>query len=206
MNIYDNNREFERLLAEYTGAPHVVVLDNNCNGIFLCLRYFHYHGPYHNEVTVRSHTYPGVAYAVKAAGYKVRFGFSPPELKGEYKLEPFPLWDSALRFTSGMYKQGQFQVLSFTGPFKTMKLGKAGAILCPTEEAATWLRRAAFSGRNMVSYHDDVFDMPEGYNMYLPATIATLGVQLMQGVAPHNPDLTMTYPDLSDPKHTGLNT
>lgn len=204
MNIYDNNREFERLLAEYTGAPHVVVLDNNCNGIFLCLRYFHYHGPHHNEISIRSHTYPGVPYAVRAAGYNVRFVKSNRELQGEYRLVPFPLWDSALRFTSGMYKEGQFQVLSFTGPFKTMKLGKAGAILCPTEEAATWLRRAAFSGRNMVSYHDDVFDMPEGYNMYLPATIATLGVQLMQGVAQHNPDLTMTYPDLSDHKHTGF--
>lgn len=198
-NIYDNTREFERLLGRYTGAPYVVAVDNCCNGIFLCLRYFAKKAD-HKYITIPRHTYIGVPYAIRAAG------FNPVEdpgsrkdgyLEGEYQLAPLPVWDSALRFTSGMYRPGQFQVLSFTGPHKHLKLQKAGAILCPNLLAYTWLRRARFSGRNECSYHEDTFEMPEGYNMYLPAMLSTLGVHLMQGIPQYNPDLRLPYPDWS---------
>jgi len=118
-------------------------------------------------------------------------------LQGAYQLFPYQIFDSALRFTSGMYEPGTFQCLSFTGPYKHLRLGKAGAILCDNAEAAAWLRRASFSGRNYVSYHDDTFDLQEGYNMYLPHTIAALGVQLMQGMERNKPDLCLPYPDWS---------
>lgn len=198
-SIYDNTREFERLLSRYTGAPYVIAVDNCCNGIFLCLRYFANKAD-HRYITIPRHTYIGVPYAIRVAGFNP---VADPKsrtdgyLEGEYQLSPLPIWDSALRFTSGMYRPGQFQVLSFTGPYKHLKLQKAGAILTDNEIAATWLRRARFSGRNECSYHDDTFTMPEGYNMYLPAMISTLGVHLMQGIAEHNPDLRLPYPDWS---------
>jgi len=202
----DVNREFERLLCEYTGAPYAVVLDSNCSALFLCLRWLendkrHVYGTsYDKKVYIPKHTYIGVPYEIRAAGYDPQ----PSDdlqlngnLKGEYQLLPYPIWDSALRFTSGMYRPGQMQCLSFTGPFKHLKIGKGGAILLDNEEAYKWLLRASFSGRNQCSYHDDVFDMPEGYNMYMDHQKAILGVHLMQGFPKHNEDLCLPYPDWS---------
>jgi len=205
------NREFERLLCEYTGAPYAVVVDSNCSALFLCLRWWasqpppkvhDIRGVQGKQVRIPEHTYIGVPYAIRAAGFEPRpYGgsmyFGPPDdgtLKGEYNLWPYPIWDSALRFTSGMYRPGQMQCLSFTGPYKHLKLGKGGAILTDNKEAYEWLMRASFSGRNQCSYHDDVFDMPEGYNMYMPHTIAMHGVHMMQGFPKHNEDLCLLYP------------
>ena len=38
-NVYDITDEFERKLADYTGAPYVVTLDNMSNALFLALYY-----------------------------------------------------------------------------------------------------------------------------------------------------------------------
>lgn len=202
MNIYDNTREFERLLCQYTGAKYAVAVDNCCNAIFLCLRYFAQQG-IPGEIRIPSHTYIGVPYAIKAAGFMPVGEESPEYLTGEYRLKPLPIWDSALRFTSGMYQEGQFQCLSFTGPYKHLKLHKAGAILHDNDAADVWLRRARFSGRGETSYHQDTFTHPEGYNYYLPAMLSTLGVHLMAGVNQHNPDLVLPYPDWT--KHSAFN-
>jgi len=92
--------------------------------------------------------------------------------------------------------------LSFSGPNKRLKLGKAGAILCDNAEDAAWFRRARFSGRRECSYHDDTFDML-GWNVYLLPDIASRGLALMAGFwgvdgAPiHHPDIALPYPDLS---------
>jgi dTDP-4-amino-4,6-dideoxygalactose transaminase len=92
--------------------------------------------------------------------------------------------------------------LSFTGPHKHLKLSKAGAILTDDEDAYKWFKKARFSGRREVSYHDDHFDML-GWNFYLLPEIAARGVLLMQqffnldGSKKNNPDITLPYPDLS---------
>jgi hypothetical protein len=201
----DINREFERLLCEYTGAPYAIVVDNCCSALFLCLRWWmrYCKNDYdldQNYIRIPKHTYIGVPYAIRAAylipqplEQDVETGF----LKGEYPLCDTGIWDSALRFTSDMYRSGQMQCLSFTGPYKHLKLGKGGAILLDNKEAYDWIMRASFSGRNQCSYHEDTFDMPEGYNMYMPHTIAAHGVHMMQGFPKHNDDLCLKYPDWS---------
>lgn len=208
----DINREFERLLCAYTGAPYAVVVDNCCSALFLCLRWYANNSPVavnhvtngmREEIRIPKHTYIGVPYEIRHAGFVPRplggllLEPSDGTLKGECQLGNTGIWDSALRFTSGMYRPGQMQCLSFTGPFKHLKLGKGGAILTDSKEAHDWLQRAAFSGRNACSYHVDTFDMPEGYNMYMPHTIAAHGVHMMQGFPEHNEDLCLPYPDWS---------
>lgn len=203
MNEFWANREFERLLCEYTGAPRAIVVDNACNALFLCLRYIdHSQHPagIERNVSIPRNTFIGVPYAIKAAGFTPVGVGNPAEggfLQGPYQLHPFPIWDSALRLTSGMYQKGQFMCLSFTGPYKHLKLQKGGAILLDDEYAETWLRRASYCGRNYVSYHEDTFTMPEGYNHYMPPVIATLGVQFIKGLPLDNPDLRLPYPDWS---------
>jgi hypothetical protein len=132
----------------------------------------------------------------------VEFDYSSKVLRGEYRLQGTNVWDSALRFTAGMYRQGQTQCLSFTGPYKHLKLGKGGAILTNSEEDYNWYKRARFSGRNECSYHEDSLDML-GWNFYLLPEIAARGVRDMNqfynldGSPKDMPDIELPYPDLS---------
>jgi dTDP-4-amino-4,6-dideoxygalactose transaminase len=195
---------FEKELCRYTGAPYAVAVDNASNGLFLCLvRERNCSLPRHNvPVTIPKHTYPSVPCEIKLAGYDLRFSESEPMLTGEYRLIPTRIWDSALRFTADMYRPGQLQCVSFTGPYKHLKLGKGGAILCDREDDYEWFKRARNSGRGECSYHEDNFTMI-GRNCYMHPSVAALGLQLMpqlwnlDGTKKVMPDICLPYPDLS---------
>ncbi len=101
-----------------------------------------------------------------------------------------------------MYIPYSFMCVSFTGPYKHLKLSKGGAILTDDYKAYLWFKRARFSGRRECSYHDDNFDML-GWNFYMMPELAARGLLLMQqfydqqGNAKHNADIEISYPDLS---------
>ena len=197
--VHRITEEFERELCRYTGAKYAVAVDNQSNALFLALKYEKVAG---KEILIPSHTYPSVPCEIIHAGAKVKFYDSAPILKGAYRLEDTRVWDSALRFTSGMYKADQHMCLSFTGPYKHLKLGKGGAILTDDHNAYLWFKRARFSGRRECSYHDDYLDML-GWNFYMMPEIAARGLMMMrqfydfmdQPIA--NRDLEIPYPDLS---------
>ncbi len=204
-NVYDITNEFERRLAEYTGAPYVVTLDNQSNGLFLALYYENYvkKSINTNEIIIPNRTYPSVPCEIIHAGLKVKFRqVKGKTIKGAYNLEGSNVWDSALSFTSEMYKPDTHMCISFTGPYKHFKLSKGGAILTDSHEAYLWFRRARYSGRRECSYHDDNLDML-GWNFYMMPELAARGVLLMgqfydlEGKPKHNADLELPYPDLS---------
>jgi dTDP-4-amino-4,6-dideoxygalactose transaminase len=92
--------------------------------------------------------------------------------------------------------------ISFTGPYKHLKLTKGGAILTDDETAYKWFKRARYSGRNECSYHDDYFDML-GWNFYMIPEISARGLLLMNqfydynGNKKVNEDIELPYPNLS---------
>lgn len=199
-NVYDITNEFENRLSEYTGAPYVITVDNQSNALFLALMYEKVKGI---EITIPARTYPSVPCEIIHAGAKVKFkSVKGKTLKGAYQLEPTNVWDSALCFTSEMYKPGTHMCISFTGPYKHFKLSKGGAILTDNEEANAWFRRARYSGRRECSYHEDHFDML-GWNFYMMPELAARGLLLMnqfytsKGKPISNLDLDLAYPDLS---------
>ena len=204
-NVYDITNEFERRLGEYTGAPYVVTLDNQSNGLFLALYYENYvkKSIKTKAITIPNRTYPSVPCEIIHAGLKVKFKqVEGKTIKGAYNLEGSNVWDSALSFTSEMYKPDTHMCISFTGPYKHFKLSKGGAILTDSHEAYMWFKRARYSGRRECSYHDDNLDML-GWNFYMMPELATRGVLLMgqfydlEGKPKHNTDLELPYPDLS---------
>jgi len=203
-NVYDITDEFEKRLSDYTGAPYVITVDNQSNGLFLALYYEHYVNKSisTDEITIPSRTYPSVPCEIIHVGLKVNFKkIKGKTLTGAYQLEPTNVWDSALSFTSEMYKPGTHMCISFTGPYKHFKLSKGGAILTDSHEAYLWFKRARYSGRRECSYHDDNFDML-GWNFYMMPELAARGLLLMNqfynGTTPkQNEDITMPYPDLS---------
>ena len=200
MNPHDVTRAFERELCRYTGAPHAVALDNCTSAIFLALMREGIEG---KTISIPARTYMSVPCAIIQAGGKVTFEpVDGDTITGPYALQPTRVIDSALRFTAGMYVPGAHMCLSFTGPYKHLKLGKGGAILTDDEEANAWFRRARFSGRREISYHDDTFDML-GWNFWMLPQVAAIGLHLipqfwgMDGLPKENADLTLPYPDLS---------
>lgn len=203
INPYNSTNDFESALAEYTGAPYVVCLDNMSNALFLSLYYEnHVKNSCSEYITIPSRTYPSVPCEIIHAGLKVKFKtIKGKTLTGAYLLEGSNVWDSALRFTADMYIPKSHMCVSFTGPYKHFKLSKGGAILTDSEEANAWFRRARYSGRNECSYHVDNFDML-GWNFYMMPELATRGLLLMnqfysKGKKIRNEDLTLSYPDLS---------
>jgi dTDP-4-amino-4,6-dideoxygalactose transaminase len=203
--VHKITAEFEAELCRYLNAPFAVAVDNASNALFLCLMREIATGRLSrgDEIWIPRHTYVSVPCEIILAGLKVRWLNKPsPMLTGEYKLKPSRVWDSALRFTSNMWRLGQLQCVSFTGPNKHLKLGKGGAILCDSSADAEWFKRARNSGRGECSYHDDTFTMI-GRNCYMHPSVAALGLQLMgqfyhlDGSKKQMPDISLPYPDLS---------
>jgi dTDP-4-amino-4,6-dideoxygalactose transaminase len=203
--IYKITEDFEKSLGDYTGAPYVVTVDNQSNALFLSLYYEkNVRKSIKSEsISIPSRTYPSVPCEIIHAGLKVNF--EPVEgktIKGAYQLKGSNVWDSALRFTSDMYKTGTHMCISFTGPYKHFKLSKGGAILTDSHDAYLWFKRARYSGRRECSYHDDHFDML-GWNFYMMPELAARGLLLMNqfynidGSKKNNDDLELPYPDLS---------
>jgi glycosyltransferase involved in cell wall biosynthesis len=199
-SVYQVTKDFEQALCDYTGAPYAVTVDNQSNALFLALMYEKIKG---KTIRIPSRTYPSVPCEIIHAGGKVEFeDFGGTTLKGAYQLQPTKVWDSALRFTSDMYIHNSHMCLSFTGPYKHLKLGKGGAILTDDYEAYKWFKRARYSGRNECSYHEDELDML-GWNFYMLPELASRGLLLMNqfykvdGSPKHNEDLELPYPDLS---------
>ena len=198
-NSNEVTKMFEEIVADYCGSKYAVAVDNATNALFLCMKYLKVQN---EEITIPSRTFMSVPCVIIHTGNKVNFDKNHPslrgkKLKGQYKLEPFPIWDSALTFRKDMYIPGQYQCLSFSGPNKFLKLGKGGMILTDDEKADEWLRRARYFGRRPMDHKLEQFDML-GWNYYLLPEIAARGIVLMSGVADYNEDLELEYQDLSN--------
>jgi dTDP-4-amino-4,6-dideoxygalactose transaminase len=201
VGVYKITEDFEKALCDYTGAPYCATVDNESNALFLALMYDNIKD---KEIEIPRRTYMSVPCAIIHAGGVVKFAPDTfrETLSGAYVLRGSHVIDSALRFTADMYIPGFFVCCSFTGPYKHLKLGKAGCILTDNEEAYKWFKNARFSGRNECSYHTDTFT-ELGWNFYLLPEIAARGLLLMQQFYNHDgtkkvmPDVELPYPDLS---------
>ena len=200
VGVYKVTEDFEKALCDYTGAPYAVTVDNQSNALFLALMYEKVSGL---EISIPARTYPSVPCEIIHAGARVKFEpVTGKTLKGAYQLKPTRVWDAALSFTHNMYIPNTHMCVSFTGPYKHLKLGKGGAILTDDYAAYLWFKRARFSGRRECSYHDDNFDML-GWNFYMMPELAARGLLLMgqfygvDGKPKVMPDIEHPYPDLS---------
>lgn len=174
---------FEEEIAHYTGAPYAVSVDSCTNALFLCCKYLNV-----KEVTIPSKTYLSVPMSIMHAGGQVIFDTSGEanHWRGLYQLKPYPIWDSAKRLTSNMYKSGQLICLSFHIK-KPLAIGKGGMILTDNEEAVKWLKKARYEGRSEKFYKQDDIDFC-GWNMYMFPLLAARGLELMQNYPEHKED------------------
>lgn len=198
MNPHQVTKEFEAALCAYTGAKFAVTTTSCTQAILMACAYWRNTYPWRNSagpVVMPSLSYVGVPAAIRNAKWMV--SFVQVNWQGEYQLDPLPVWDSARRFTSGMYRPGQMQCVSFHWS-KTLGLSQGGAILHDNEEADGWLRRARFDGRTEgVNPKEDQVQYPS-WHCYLSPEIAAHGLMKLSMLPLHNADLPRSdYPDLS---------
>jgi dTDP-4-amino-4,6-dideoxygalactose transaminase len=181
-NPYKIVKMFEEEISDYTGAPYAISVDSCSNALFLCCKYLQV-----KEVTIPSKTYLSVPQSILSSGGEVVFEPNANDWKGIYQLKPYPIYDSAKRFTSDMYIPNTFMCLSFHIK-KHLKIGKGGIILTDNEDAAKWFKQARYEGRSEKLYHEDDIDMI-GWNMYMTPQEAAHGLALMQNISWDNQDL-----------------
>jgi len=193
LSPYKITADFEQALCEYTGA-HYAVAVNSCTAALLLACKWHKRLE-DTWVFIPKRTYVSVPMSVIRAGFHVEF--EDINWRGAYQLKPLPVWDSARRFTSGMYGAGQFQCVSFAAS-KILGAEQGGAILHDNAEADKWFRRMRFDGRTEgVDPLEDTFDLIGHHCLMLPSVAATLLVRLYH-LPKHNEDLPhYEYHDLS---------
>ena len=186
---------FEDEVADYVGSPYAVSVDSCTNALFLVCKYLKV-----KEVIIPSKTYLSVPQSIIHSGGEVVFDTTKEtnDWSGIYQLKPYPIYDSAKRFTSEMYITNSFMCLSFHIK-KHLKIGKGGMILTDDEEAVKWFKKARYEGRGEKLYHEDDIDML-GWNMYMTPQQASHGLSLMQNYPVDVPDLYENngYRDLTE--------
>jgi UDP-4-amino-4,6-dideoxy-L-N-acetyl-beta-L-altrosamine transaminase len=180
-NPYLIVRQFEEELCNYTGAKYAVCVDSCTNALFLCCKYLKV-----DSVTIPRRTYLSVPQAIINAGGKVIL--EDIKWNGQYQLKPYPIFDSALRFTSNMFVPGTYMCLSFHYK-KHLPLGKGGAILTDDYDAYCWYKKIRYEGRSEISYWNDTIN-EVGYNMYMTPYEAAIGLSLMQNLKMFNKDIS----------------
>ncbi len=192
-NPHQITRDFEKSLCEYTGSKYAVAVNSCTLALFLALKW-EYHQGCQNLVSIPKRTYNSVPMVAIQAGLDV--DFHDESWIGEYLIQGTIVWDSARRFTSGMYRPGSMQCLSFHSS-KILGDSQGGAILHDNEEADRWFRRARFDGRSEgVAPKDDTFIM--GYHCYISPDVSARLLWKLSTLPKHNPDLPNSeYADLS---------
>ena len=174
---------FEEEVANYCGSTYAISVDSCTNAIFLCCKYLNV-----KEVTIPSKTYLSVPMSIIHAEGEVIFDKSTDvnQWQGLYQLKPYPIYDSAKRFTSNMYIPGSYMCLSFHIK-KQLGIGKGGMILTDNKECLEWFIKARYEGRSQKFYKDD--DITSlGWNMYMTPQQAAHGLALMQNYPKIVPD------------------
>lgn len=182
--------DFESALAEFTGAPYVVVTDGCTHAIELCLRLDQI-----TSCTFTPFTYISIPMLMQDLG--IEYSFVDEEYQtwvNEYRFFGTNIWDSARRLQPNMYRSGMKQCLSF-GNGKPLELGKAGAILLDNEHEYQALSRMRSDGRDLrISPWQDQKIFKQGYHYCPTLETCSLGLEKLSSIDPESK--YHQYPDL----------
>ncbi len=191
---------FEQELCDYTGAPFAIAVNSCTNALLLSLWRERLERKKLCQVQLPRNTYIGVLQSVLNSGHSVNFwdGWT----QGWYQLQPRNIIDAARTFYPEMFPQfwDCHVCLSFHSA-KQLPLGRGGAILTGTPEAAEWFRAARMDGRPP---GEDRVVFP-GWHMPMSPDVAARGLDVLsrwndKGYSPpplpHEdyPDLSLWYP------------
>jgi dTDP-4-amino-4,6-dideoxygalactose transaminase len=178
--------DFEAALADYTGAPYVVLTDGCTHALELCMRYDRI-----EQTRFTAYTYLSVPMLMYHLG--IKFTLTDETWQGEYQFKNTRIWDSARRLERNMYRPGQFQCLSF-GWTKPLQLGKVGAILLDEPEAYQLFSRQRSDGRDLNIPWETETELILGWHYCPTLENCERGLELLPTITPQSQ--SAVYPDL----------
>jgi len=188
--MFDAITKFERELAEFTGAPYVVMTDCCTHALELCFRYDKV-----RSTRFTPYTYLSVPMTMHKLG--VSYSYTDDEWIGEYPFYNTRIWDSARRLEHNMYKSDAMQCLSF-GYSKPLDPGRGGAILLDDVAAYNVIRQMRYDGRDLTFspwQKQQVFRVGYHYRPTIEeAELASAKLKVYTSTAPKHVD----YPDLRE--------
>ncbi|MBC8416921.1 DegT/DnrJ/EryC1/StrS aminotransferase family protein [bacterium] len=202
-NPQENIERFEEIVAEFVHAKYAIATDSCTNAIFLCLKYYEQRYGLNDRpaIKVPKQTYLSVPQAVMHAGWDVEF--VDDSWVGEYRLDPYPIYDSATRFEEEMYSRSVqlnnldlLQCISFHVK-KPLPIGRGGMILTDDKDAMEWLKQARYDGRKGDMFNDINDIEVLGYHMYMTPEQAARGIELFYGIDVTRGKSYSNYPDVS---------
>jgi dTDP-4-amino-4,6-dideoxygalactose transaminase len=168
--------DFESALAEYTGAPYVVLTDGCTHALELCLR--------HDQVkSTQFSAYTYLSVPMLMHHLNIKYEMITEQWIGEYQFYGTRIWDSARRLERNMYRPGTMQCLSF-GWGKPLQLGKVGAILLDDAAAYNKFSRQRSDGRDLNIAWQDETDLVLGYHYCPTLELCAKGLELLPTVEP----------------------
>ena len=191
--VWDNVEYFEDLISEFAGSKYAVAVDSCTNGIFLSLKYLTSNTG-GCTVDVPSRTYLSVPNHVIHSGNTINF--TDRVWSGAYRLDPYPVVDSAQRFTENMYTSNTFHCVSFHSK-KILAIGRGGMIMTDDKDARDWLRRSRYDGRSSIYYNDMKYSKKAGimhgepsigWHMYMTPEQAVRGIEMFYRLPKINDD------------------
>jgi len=177
--------DFESALADYTGAPYVVLTDGCTHALELCMRYEHV-----QECQFSAYTYISVPQML--THLEIQYQMLDETWVGEYQFRNTRIWDSARRLEPGMYRTGAMQCLSF-GWTKPLQLGKVGAILLDDLSAYKKMSRWRSDGRDLNIPWQEETNLILGYHYCPTLELCQKGLDMLPNIQPQaQPGI---YPD-----------
>ena len=188
--MFEKIIEFETALAEFTGAPYVIMTDCCTHAIELCMRY--------ERVEFCTFT-PFTYLSIPMLMHKLDIEYvyeegDPAQWVGEYRFLSTRIWDSARRLETNMYRPGQMQCVSF-GHDKPLPIGRGGAILLDDDEAYQAILRMRYDGRDLtVNPWVEQKEFRVGYHYRPTIEEAERGLELLNQYT-SQPPRAVIYPD-----------
>jgi len=177
--------DFESALAEYTGAPYVVLTDGCTHAIELCMRYDQV-----KHTSFSAYTYLSVPMMMHHLDIECKM--ITEKWTGEYQFHGTRIWDSARRLERNMYRSGTMQCLSF-GWTKPLQLGKVGAILLDDYKAYKLFSRQRADGRDLNVPWETETELILGYHYCPTLELCVKGLELLPTIEPKSQP--GVYPD-----------
>lgn len=182
--------EFERLIAEYYGAPYAVATDSCTHAIELSLRL---QNP--KKVTCPAHTYLSVPMTFMKLN--IDWVFYDIYWKDYYWLGNTNVIDAAVHWKRLGYIPNSLMCISFQYK-KHLSLGRGGMILTDNKDAALMLKKMSYDGRLPdIPWAEQNVDML-GYHYYMTPETAILGIEKFKDAIKNESKRwsSKDYPDL----------
>lgn len=166
---------FEKLVAEFFGAPYAVATDCCTHAVELSVKIC----DKVEHVEIPRWTYMSIPMMFDKID--VPYTLTSEEWQDYYQIKPLPVYDAAVAWEQNSYIPGTLMCLSFQFK-KHLPIGRGGMILLDNKEQYERLQRLVRDGRNrkLLAYNDDIVEY--GYHYYMTPEDAARGIDLFYHV------------------------